>query len=290
MKLQLFLALLCGAPLLTAHAQDAPAALPAAHPAYDAALDRALELGKLNAWDEARAELGKALQAATSPEEIAYVYGQMGATYQTQKLYAEAATQFRKMMESAPEAQKQTAHLALATSLRDAKDFKSAGREAERILADRNYALSPIERMVALSIVGDAQLEAKNWTNARRSYDQVLSVKTGESDAMFDFTRATAHFNIGKSYLRGGQPLEARLQLRAVQESLAHLPAGEAMTEFLGGATQQFIAQSYLDEKDDANARAELEILLEMPNLPAAIMQQAQGDLAKINARLKTEN
>lgn len=75
-----------GAPLLTTHAQDVAAVAPTANSAYDAALDRAFELGKLEAWDEARAKPDEARTAATSPSEIAHVYGQIGATYQTRQL------------------------------------------------------------------------------------------------------------------------------------------------------------------------------------------------------------
>ncbi len=288
MKLQLSLILLMGgAPLFIAHAQEPAPVAPVASP-YDAALDRAFELGKLYAWDEARVELDKALKLAASPTDKAYVHGQIGAAYQEQKRYAEAAMQFRRIIAvpDVPLEQKKTAHLALATSLRDAKNYDAARREADLILADKSYALAPIERMIALSIRGDAQMDAKDWIGARRSYDAVLAVPANANEPMFDFTRAMAYYNVGKSYLRGGQALEARLQLRGVQYSLMHLPQGEAMTDFLGGATQQLIVESYMDEKDDAGARTELEQLLAMPNLPAAISKQAQEDLAKVKARL----
>ena len=135
----LTLAPLTLAPLTLAHAQtDAPvagAAVPAP-PTYDEALDRAFALGALQVWDEARASLNEALKLARTPDERAYVYGQLGATFSEQKRYDEAAQQFRLVLNlpDAPDERRKTAHLALATSLRDAESYEAAGREANLIL------------------------------------------------------------------------------------------------------------------------------------------------------------
>ena len=107
-----------------------------------------------------------------------------------------------------------------------------------------------------------------------------------EPSPIFDFTRAAARFNVGKSYLRGGEPMTARLILRGAAASLGALPVGQSTTDFLGWATQELIARSYLDEKDDLNARAELATLLAMPALPDKVSEKAREDLAKVTARL----
>ena len=288
------LLLLALAPLTLIQAQqpapDVPVA--AALSPYDEALERAYALGQLQVWDEARAALDEALQLAQTAEQKTTVYGQIGATYVAENRHQEAQAQFRLAMNApgAPLKQKQLAHFALATSLRDAKDYAAAGREADAILAPKTYALSPLERAVALSIRGDAQMDAEAWSAARRTYDEVLSIKTDKSSPMFDFTRAAARFNVGKSYLRGGEPMTARLVLRGTQGSLATLPMGESMTDFLGWATQDLIAQSYIVERDDVNARVELELLLKMPGLPEDASAQARADLAKVRARLANRN
>lgn len=280
-----------GAPIifLPAHAQEAAQVAPEASP-YDKALDRAFELGQEGKWDEARAELDNALKLAQTPEEKAHVYGQIGATYEAQGNHEQSQIQFRKVMEvtDVSVAQKKLAHLALATSLRDGKSFVEAGRETDLILADKAYNLDIIERMTALSIRGDAQMEAKEWQAARKTFDEILQLPVTEEEAstVTEYARAAAQFNNGKSYLRDGKPAEARAQLRTLQGSLAKLPQEEAMTSFFDWAAQQLIAQSYLDEKDNANARAELEKLLALAELPEDVRTRAQNDLAAVKTRL----
>ena len=290
MKLQLSLLLLCAAPSLVepAHAQETEQVAPALSP-YDVALDRAFELGQEEKWDEARAELAKALDAATAPEEKSYVYGQIGATYEAQGNHEMSQAQFRKAKDvpDVPIAQKKLAHIALATSLRDGKNFVDAGKEADLILADEAYDLDIIERMATLSIRGDAQMEAKQWEAARKTLDEVLQLPITDEEAspVTQYARAAAQMNIGKAYLGEGKSSEARAQFRILQENLAKLPEGEELTVFFGWAVQQFFAKSYMDEKDDAKARVELEKLLAMPDLPEEIKTQAQSDLAAIKAR-----
>lgn len=294
MKLQLSLLLLAsGATLLAAHAQDiAPNAAPEIAQVapeiapYDQAIEGATALGQNGKWDEARLELARALDAATSPEQKAVVYQKIGATYQAQNNYAQGQAQFRKAM-SVPDvsaAQKLSAHLALASSLRDAKNYGEADKEIDAILADENYGIGLSDYMVALGIRGDAQMAAKDEEGARQSFDELVRLPLNQEDLTpaAVYAGAIAQLNSGRALLEEKKPAPAREQFRALQKILPTLPKDRAMTNFFGWVAQQSIAQSYLDEKNSNGARVELGKLLAMPQLPAEMATQTKEDLAAL--------
>ena len=296
MKLQLSLLLFVGsAPLCVAHAQDvapdtAPeteSVAPAVAP-YNQALDNAAALVKNGKWDAARLELNGALKLAQTPAEKADIYEKIGAIYEAQGSHAQAQVQFRQAM-SVPNvsaAQKMSAHLALAASLRDAKNYVAAGKETDAIFADATYDLGLSDTMVALGIRGDAQLQAKDWEGARASFDELVQLPLNDDDLTpaAVYAPAIKQLNRANALLEANQPAPAREQFRALQKTLPTLPQGAAMTSFFGWLAQQSIAQSYLNGKDNGNARVELEKLLAMPQLPADIAAQTQEDLAALQA------
>ena len=253
---------------------------------YDRALDNAAASRKSGKWDEARLELNGALKLAQTPAEKSAVYGQIGSTYEAQGNHAQGQAQFRQAMSvpDVPAAQKLSANLALATSLRDGKNYVEAGKEIDAILANEDYDVGLNEYLLALNIRGNAQAQAKDWERARQTFDEIVQMPANEEDltSAAVYARASAQLNSAKSYLEENKPVQARDQLRELKKTMLALPKGAAMTDFFSWVTQQSIAQSYLIEKNKTSARIELEKLLAMPQLPEEFATQAKEDLATL--------
>jgi tetratricopeptide (TPR) repeat protein len=165
---------------------------------------------RLKRWDEADQALAKAEQFSTKPEDKEYVHFLRGSTYERQKKYDEAESEFRKVLASEPQSAVVLNYLGYMNAERGVRLDESL-----------NY----IKQAVSLEPNNGAYLDSLGWAY----------FKMGKYDlAEENLTRASAHMgsdptvqeHLGDLYQKTGRlKLAAAHWERAVEEWNKTVPA-----------------------------------------------------------------
>lgn len=180
--------------------------------------DREVELAlaqmdtRLKRWKEASANLDKAEQLSTKPDDKIYVYFLRGALAERQKHYDEADAQFNKVLALDPNNSMTLNYLGYS-------------------LADRgvrlNDALAMIQKAVKLDPQNYAFLDSLGWAYFKLGQYQ-LSEQNLQKACERDSTDPTVHDHLGELYAKTGRLKLAAAQWEQSLHEFAHTSPADA--------------------------------------------------------------
>jgi tetratricopeptide (TPR) repeat protein len=255
------------------------------HATYDEARAAARKKAEAGQYAAARKDYEEAVALARTPAERGAALLRIGETYKVEGKRTDARSWWNKVVEmpdaAAPD--RLTAYFAIGISYLDDNKPAEARAQLTRIAERKDMKLQAHEKVFLGLSIGTTYFREKNYTQARKEWDQVLT--SGYKGPAVAPILQSIQLAYADSYMEEENYTQARVEFNNVLkvEVDASLPAGEQqqLRVWKQNAQLQF-AGSYLLEKNYPKAKEEYQKVLHMEPPVPEYRAEAEKQLKRI--------